>query len=349
MQIDKNIENSMVLPFADDDAEIDLMAEKLYELEGTTVKALVDLGVTDEVLRGLVKKYETFPDPAAGDDEYAAVVEGIKEVRSIRGEVETKRKAAKADIVKRGKEIDGESNRIKDVLFGIENPMKDAKQAVDDAEALKEASRIGTIKERIHTITVTAISYDESILSLTSRIADIKAVAIDASFDEFYHEAEETKQRSLSLLTQGLKAAEERAAEAHRLEEQRKAQEAEAARLKEEGHARETEQQAADDKRFEEQAAFNSERARLQADRRALEQDKHDARMEQESQAAVESEKKRIEEMLPDKKKLEKLLREIELFAMPTVKTEAAKAVVGSVLGQMGAIRMYLKAQLDKF
>jgi len=339
----------MVLPYADDNLEIDLMNQPEHAVAETAGKEVINLGVTDDVLRALVEKHKDIADPAAGPEQYLAVVAAIKECRDLRGEVETKRKDAKADIVRRGKLIDGESNRIKDIIYGVENPMKDARQAVDDAEALAEEERIGKIKERIHSITVTAIGYDESIESIETRLHAIKAAPIDKTFDEFYHDADAAKQHSLSILTQALKSAQDREAEAKRLKEQKEAQAEEQKRLDAERKTRDAEQQAADDKRLEEQAEIDKEKAILEEQRKALEQDKEDARLEQEAQENLAAEKKEIEEqeaadekrreeLAPDKKKLTGLATALDNYPMPNVKSPAAERVLGRVRNRLKTI-----------
>lgn len=345
--IDNRTENHMVLPYADDNLEIDLMNQP-EQAVAKAASQIINLGVTDDVLRALVEKHKDIADPAAGPEEYLAVVAAIKECRDLRGEVEAKRKEAKADIVRRGKLIDGESNRIKNIIFGVENPMKDAKQAVDDAEAEAEAKRIGAINERIRALTVDGVMFDESIQSIETRLDAIKATPIDKSFDEFYHDADAAKQKSLSILTQALKSAQDREAEAKRLNKQKEEQAAEQKRLDAEREAREAEQRAADDARLEELAGLQAAKAKLEEGRKALEQDKEDARLEQEAQENLAAEKKEIEEqqaadaklreeLAPDKKKLEGLAVALINYPLPKVKSSAANIVLVRVIARLEA------------
>ena len=235
---------------------------------------LTNFGVTDEALRKLVKKYEKFPDPAAGPDEYQAVVAAVKDIRDLRGDVERTRKEKKANIVRDGKLIDGEANRIKDILFGIENPMKDAKTAVDDEAERIEQERVAAIQKRIAAITLTYVDYGLTIGSIEHMLKAIESTVIDETFDEFYHDAEQAKQKSLSLFAQTLKSKRYEVAVKQELEDQRLAQQAEQARLNSVRLKHEAEQKLADEARVTEDKKLRGAAERIAPDRRQLDQDR---------------------------------------------------------------------------
>ena len=299
---------------------------------------LVNFSVTDEVLRELVLKYEKFPDPAAGPDEYQAVVDAVKEIRDLRGDVERTRKEKKANIVRDGKLIDGEANRIKDILFGIENPMKDAKTAVDDEAERIEQERVDAIQKRIASVTVSHVDYGLTIESIEQMLKATVSVVIDETFDEFYHDAEQAKQKSLSLLAQTLKSKRDEVAQKQALEEQRLAQQAEQARLNSVRLKHEAEQKLADEARVKEDKRLRGAAERIAAERRQLDQEKEATAAAVQAKQDAEAEEKRLADLEPDKKKLKALAKDLSRYSFPSVKSEAAEQILTRCVLSLGLI-----------
>ena len=299
---------------------------------------LTNFGVTDEALRELVKKYEKFPDPAAGPDEYQAVVAAVKEIRELRGDVERIRREKKANIIRDGKLIDGEANRIKDILFGIENPMKDAKTAVDDEAERIEQERVAAIQKRIAAITLTYVDYGLTIGSIEHMLKAIESTVIDETFDEFYHDAEQAKQKSLSLLAQTLKSKRDEVAVKQALDDQRFAQELEQIRLAAERDDREAEQKLADEARVQEDNRLRGAAERIAAERKQLDQEKEATAAAVQAKQDAEAEEKRLADLEPDKKKLKALAKDLSRYSFPSVKSEAAEQILMRVIVKLGLI-----------
>ena len=308
------------------------------ELLSEATLDLVNFGVTDEALRELVKKYEKFPDPAAGPDEYQAVVDAVKEIRDLRGDVERTRKEKKANIVRDGKLIDGEANRIKDILFGIENPMKDAKTAVDDEAERIEQERVAAIQKRITSVTVSHVDYGLTIESIEQMLKAIESVVIDETFDEFYHDAEQAKQKSLSLLAQTLKSKLDELAQKQELDDQRFAQELEHIRLAAERDDRESEQRLADEARVQEDNRLRGAAERIAAERKQLDQEKEATAAAVQAKQDAEAEEKRLADLEPDKKKLKALAKDLSRYSFPSVKSEAAEQILTRCVLSLGLI-----------
>ena len=299
---------------------------------------LTIFGITDEALRELVKKYEKFPDPAAGPDEYQAVVDAVKEIRDLRGDVERSRREKKANIIRDGKLIDGEANRIKDILFGIENPMKDAKLAVDTEKELIEQKRVAVIDSKIRELTVTNIDYGISVETLEQMLEHIKSLPIDETFDEFYHDAEQAKQKSLSLLAQTLKSKQDEVAQKQALEDQRLAQQDEQSRLDALRVERDAEQRLADEARVKEDKRLRGAAERIAAERKQLDQEKEATAAAVQAKQDAEAEEKRLADLEPDKKKLKALAKDLSRYSFPSVKSEAAEQILMRVIVKLGLI-----------
>jgi len=101
----------------------------------------VKYDVTDAALKKLEKKYSTVPDVTTKEG-YQTTREGIAEIRTLRCNVEKKRKELKAEALEYGRKVDSEAKRITTVLSSLEEPLKIAKAEIDDAkEKAKEAKR----------------------------------------------------------------------------------------------------------------------------------------------------------------------------------------------------------------
>ena len=201
--------------------------------------------------------------------EYEKVRSAIATTRSHRVAIEKRRVELKADALAWGKKVDAEAKRLTALLLEIEEPLKAAKQAVDDEKERKAKEVAEAERKRVE---------DEIRAKREAEEAELRKVR-------------ETEQERLRL-------------EAVRLEEKRVAMLAEEARLSAIRREEEEKRQAAfaieqakleaDRKRMaDEQAA---ERKRLEAEHKA-EQDRQKAERDkiEAERLRVESERKTIE------------------------------------------------------
>lgn len=232
-------------------------------------------------------------------------------VREPRYEIEKVRKAAKEPLLKLGKELDARAKEITAQILAIEEPIdlqikteENRKEAEKQAKIAAEQQRVADIQARI-----VVLRGNQSITSLSDpkliadHIADLEAIAVDDSFEEFKQQAADAKAAGIARLKE-LHAA----ALAHQAEQERiKAERAELARLRavEEERARvERERIAAeeamakalrDEEAAKQAAALAAERAeqnRIAAERQAA-QDAEAARL-----AAERAELERQQEAL---------------------------------------------------
>jgi len=91
-------------------------------MEKTEKKAqIVKYSVTDAAINKMEKEYLPLKLNGIDDkDGFKKIVEYKKNVRAVRLEVESERKNLKAEALEYGRQVDKESNRIKDRLAPIE-------------------------------------------------------------------------------------------------------------------------------------------------------------------------------------------------------------------------------------
>lgn len=117
----------------------------------TEGQEVVLLGVTDAAIAILRTEYEVVPD-ATTEAGYTAVKVAATKIMKLRTSVDRRHKELKAPIIKQGKALDAEKNRVTAALVEIEKPWKDAKQVIDDAAKLKEEERLNRIRGKIDEI-----------------------------------------------------------------------------------------------------------------------------------------------------------------------------------------------------
>ena len=162
---------------------------------------IVKLNITNAALDKLKKKFEKVPDctTAAG---YEMTRLGIAEIVGERTGLAACKKEKKAKAIAYNKGVDSEYNRILAVLFAIETPMKEAKQAVDAIKEAKkeekrkaEETRKFKITNRINMIREVVFSAaDKSSEGIKKQLDVVKGIEINkADFEEFKVEAERAR------------------------------------------------------------------------------------------------------------------------------------------------------------
>jgi hypothetical protein len=194
-----------------------------------SIKAeLKEYNITDASLKEIEKKYgELKIDGIKDKFGYAQVKEAAKVVKSMRLDVESKRKELKASALERGRLIDAEAKRIKGQLEPIEQHLVSEKKSIDDEkERIKKEEEHR--KQKIIQDRVVALSE----VGVTPNIFLIQGMT-DDQFEETLKQ--ETKRYNAEQ-------EEKRRQEAIRLEkeaeEQRAREEAEKLRLEKEAEER---------------------------------------------------------------------------------------------------------------
>lgn len=272
-------------------------------------------------------------------------------VRNPRYEVERIRKEAKAPILALGKRLDSEAKRITDELLALERPIDtqiDAeerrREAEKQAKIEAEMRRVRNLQERVAELRGCAtLSPTSGSALIAEHIADLDAIAVDESFEEFQPQATEAKAAGLARLrelhtatlaheAEQKRLAEERAELARLRAEQEQRQAAERARLAEEERiAREArEAEAAKERermrleREEQERAASAERARMAEEQRRLDAE----REAQEASARAERERLAAEErrLADERAAIERREREAAEAEQRRIAAERAEA-----------------------
>lgn len=103
-------------------------------------EAIAELSSREATITQLRERYAgASPDTKEG---YELVRVGIGELRTLRGDIEKRRVELKADALAWGRRVDSEAKRLTQAILAVEEPLKAAKQLIDDEkERLKRAKR----------------------------------------------------------------------------------------------------------------------------------------------------------------------------------------------------------------
>lgn len=257
------------------------------ELVAGNIEAPIRFDVTNEAIATLRKKLSGLR--ARTPDGYKMVQAGIAETRDLRGKVEATRKRLKEKALTYGRLVDGEANRIKALLFEIEEPLKQEKEIADaEKERLKaeaEEAKRAALQGRIDSLVAVGAMVHPLLVGEWS----------EEEFQERLAEATEAfkvAQAKIEAEKAEAKRLEDEKAEALRIEQEKVAAErAELENLRAEALARE---EAAREVRRAELAKIEAEQAlereRLAAEQMALEEQN---RIERE---AIEAERRKLQE-----------------------------------------------------
>lgn len=225
-------------------------------------------------------------------------------VREPRYEIERVRKAAKAPILKLGKELDDRAKEITAQIAAIEDPIHEQianeearKEAEKQAKIAAEQQRVADLQQRVNelrgNLMLTPMSDPELI---AGHIADVSGIVVDDSFEDFKERATEAKAAGLARLQTLRDAAVARVSDEARL----KAERAELEQLRAEQTRRANDERAriVEEER-QAKAARDAEAAKQAAELKA-------AREKQEAEAAAE--RKRI----ADEEAVAKAIRDAE-------------------------------------
>lgn len=261
--------------------EIDSVSKAIVDID------MVSMGIGDlrKQYSGVIYEVSTF----SGLEKAKAARQAI---RTPRYEVEKIRKEAKKPLLEIGKKLDAEAARITKALLEIEEPID---KQIKEQEALKEREkqakidaeikRVSDLQERVAELRGNQLLSPGSGSALISEhLAELEAISVDESFEEFLQQAKDAKEAGLSRLRKLHEAAIEHEAEQARI----KAEREELARLKAEQVQREASE------RKEREALAMAQREELRKQREA--QDAETARIRAEQETAARAERERIAE-----------------------------------------------------
>ena len=304
-------------------------------------KALVEYNITDAAIAEMEKIYMDLTITDLEDKEqFDAVHSARMTVKGKRVEVEKRRKELKADALEWGRKVDTEAKRIVGKLEPIESHLdREERKVTDEQERIKEEAERKE-KEKI----------DKRIAELAVFGKHLPFFEVAGWTDGEYEarlivakDEYEAEQKRLA------EEADARKAEAERLEAVRKEQEAKAAELAEaqrkidEAKAKiEAEKKALEDARREalhkaeveqakkeaaERAKKEAEEAAALAVKKAAEKAEREAREAKENSEREAAEKARQEGLKPDKEKLIGYAEALIAVSIPEVASDEARVV----------------------
>ena len=157
----------------------------------------IKLGITSAALKKLENKYKTVPD-ATTKEGYQAIVSAKRVLTPLRTGVEAERKLQVAAAVDHQRRVNSVANQIKSRIIAIEQPLYDAKQAVDERAARekreaeeREQVRIDVIEEKVAGIYESVEGLlGASLDIIQARFAQVNDTDItDAEYQEFVEPA----------------------------------------------------------------------------------------------------------------------------------------------------------------
>lgn len=260
----------------------------------------------DEVVANIKERYTGL---TVAKDGFKTVKAARIEIKKLRCDVENLREELKGPVIERGKLIDEEATRLKNMLIPIEKALEAEEKAEEKRKADEAAARVAAeekkLQERIDQITALGTTpdikavkamddefFDHYIRDLKVQAEARRLAAEEAARIQAEKEAAEQAERDrlAALHAEEMKrqaeelAIRERELQAERAKIEAERQAAEAARLE----ALRIEQEARDKAEAERQAVIAAEREALRKEQEAFAAQQAAAKAEQERLAAIE-------------------------------------------------------------
>lgn len=274
-------------------------------------------------------------------------------VRDIRINAEHARKRLKADIVRRGKAIDGAANIIKDLLEPIEIHLLEQETFAERHERARKDALRAAREEALRALGTDPTPFanlgetDEETWTSTLQAAkDAHAARLEAAreAEAVRVEAERIvaeKREAARIAAAREKADRELAARAQEEELARVRAEQEAERAKAAAERAEADRVLAAERAAAEQARAERERAEAElAAQRARAAAERRAEEERRAAAAAEA---RAAELAPDREKLAALARALRALPVPELASEAGQTVRPKVLEQIDRMARWVE------
>jgi chromosome segregation ATPase len=250
------------------------------------VQPLVRYNPADREIKDLALKLSPLPKVIQTDEEYEQVRRGLLLAGKYRSAIEKQRVRAKADSLDWGRKVDAEAKRLTELVRDIENPLKAAKQLVDDrtAKAAREAQ--------------------EAMERELARQAEEERKAKEAA-ERAAREAEQARLRE----------------EKERLDEERRQLQEQQDRLDAQRKELEREQRAAQEERLAAQRAEQARQDAIRAEAQRAAQEESDrlaaAQAVEERKAREAAEAAKAEALQPDAEKVRRFGQQLQ-EAIPT-------------------------------
>jgi len=341
-------------------------------------RPVVKYSVTDAALALLTEKYAN-PD-ATTPEGYALCKEGVKELTSLRTGLETERKKQKQPLLNDCRDLDALAKRIEARIRKIEEPVREAKELIDEVERLKaleaaqaEQARKDAIESKILSMapdinpSKTAADYTMAMSWLT------QAEIHESIYEEFTDQALQARDAALHKLRQARDAAQAqedadtaRAEENTRLAAERAELDRKANEIKDREIAAEAEedrlaqeradneaaaQKVIDDAAAAEQKAIDDKAAQKAAEQQRVDDIAEAERKVEERRVADEVEAKRQKDLLPDKERLGIFADELE-FGLdniyPDCQDENAQGIESGARATLAVLAGEIRADAEK-
>lgn len=269
-------------------------AEVIHMDENQKAVAVQEFNVTDATIEE-IKEYEKLNIKDTVSEK--TVRKCRANVRSLRTDVEARRKELKAPLIKREKLIDDTAKILTSRILPTERRLNEKIKAVEAEKERKRKEKEQKERERLQAIqslmeklqAACSIQYGKTSEQIQADLDHLKLFEISSvDYQERTEEAEGIKAQGISQIEQALKDRQKYEQEQAELEAERKRQEEERQKMEAERKA----QEEADRKKAEEEAeARRKEQEKLEAERKAIEKEK--AEIEAKKQAEKEAEEAR--------------------------------------------------------
>ena len=279
----------------------------------TDEKQVVVYDITDAAIAKMEDLYMGLtvsgPDDEAG---FKSVHKARKVVKTHRVSVEKRRKELKADALAWGRKVDGEANRIKDLLEPIESHLTAQEKIVTDEKKRQEEEAARLFEEKIMGRMNALAGFDAPLPYQKVAIMSDEEFEATLTVTEGQWKAEQSRIANEKRIEDERKAAEDaaRKAEDERLAEIRAEQEKQMAAIKAEQDKYAEAIKIENDRLQAERDEISAEKAKLQAERDKVERDELKKQMvkealeiaEREAKESFERDKKEAEEKAADEK-----------------------------------------------
>lgn len=162
-----------------------------------------EIAVFTKTQKDLIKFKEDFvnvPD-ASTKDGYAFIKSACSELKTARTSVEKARKAEKQAYIDAGKNIDKQAKGITAQIVELEEPMKAAKEAQDNIEAIRKAERLAHLRGEINKISNHVdLAKGKSSIEILEVVELVEAIETAAGYYDLTAEATQARAETLTTL-----------------------------------------------------------------------------------------------------------------------------------------------------
>lgn len=155
---------------------------------------------TKAALAKLKKKFKEVPDMGTKEG-YADGVAGIKELRTLRVDVGKERESVNKPILAFQRKMKADADSIISELSALEEPIKVAKQKIDDKEALEKEERLRKLRLKVQEIVnIPIIMKGKPLDEISKAIENLTNLNCSDGYYDLTREAIDARVASLALL-----------------------------------------------------------------------------------------------------------------------------------------------------